>query len=56
MTAQTTTATTYADPCPGCDQPEHVYWVTSSPDTDTWACRHCGMQWVITVAAGTRLT
>ncbi len=47
MTTQATTA--YADPCPGCDQADGTYWVTSTPDSDTWACRPCGTEWTITV-------
>jgi len=42
---------THAAPCPGCDQINGVYWVTSTPGTDTWACRHCGTEWTITVHA-----
>ena len=49
MTTQT--ITTYTDPCPGCDQADATYWVTSTPDTDTWACLHCGTEWTITVCA-----
>lgn len=44
-----TTTTTHQEPCPACDQPDGTYWVDSTPDTDTWACRHCGTQWTITV-------
>lgn len=47
MTAQA--ITTHDEPCPGCAQTDGTYWVTSSPDTDTWACRHCGTEWTITV-------
>ena len=47
MTTQATTA--YTDPCLGCDQTDGTYWVTSTPETDTWACRHCGAEWAITV-------
>ena len=49
MTTQT--STTHTDPCPGCDYPDGTYWVTSTPETDTWACRHCGTEWTITVCA-----
>lgn len=48
MTTRTTT-TTHDDPCPDCDQTDSTYWVSSTPDTDTWACRHCGTEWTITV-------
>ena len=51
MTTQTTTATTHADPCPSCDQTNGVHWTASTPDTDTWACRHCGTDWTVTVSA-----
>lgn len=47
MTTQT--ITTYDEPCPGCDQADGACWVGSTPDTDTWACRHCGHEWAITV-------
>ena len=49
MTAHPSTTITRTDPCPGCDQAEGVYWVTSTPDSDTWACRPCGTEWTITV-------
>jgi len=42
---------TYDEPCPGCDQADGVSWVDSTPDTDTWACQHCGAEWTITVCA-----
>lgn len=45
----TATTTTRTDPCPSCDQTDCTYWVDSTPDTDTWACRHCGTEWTITV-------
>ncbi|HEX5145344.1 MAG TPA: hypothetical protein VFW21_15880 [Mycobacterium sp.] len=48
MTIQATT-TIDNDPCPSCDQTAGVRWVTSTPDTDTWACRHCGTEWTIPV-------
>jgi ribosomal protein L37AE/L43A len=41
--------TTHAEPCPGCDQADGTHWVDSTPDTDTWACRHCGTEWTIAV-------
>jgi hypothetical protein len=47
MTTQTTT--THDELCVGCDQADGVYWVTSTPDSDSWACRHCGAEWTITV-------
>ena len=47
MTTQT--ITTHADPCPGCDRTDRTYWVASTPDSDTWACRECGTEWTITV-------
>jgi ribosomal protein L37AE/L43A len=37
--------------CLGCDQVDGVRWVTSTPETDVWACRHCGTEWTITVYA-----
>lgn len=49
MTTQTTT--THDEPCPGCDQANDTHWVTSTPDTDTWACRHCDTEWTITLSA-----
>ena len=52
MTTQTTT--THAELCPGCDQVDGIRWVTSTPDTDTWACRHCGTEWTITVSGPRR--
>ena len=54
MTAQTTTATTYDELCPGCDQADGIYWVASTPDTDDWACRHCATEWTITVSVPRR--
>jgi hypothetical protein len=45
----TQTITTRTDPCPGCDQTDGTYWVDSNPGSDTWACRHCGTEWTITV-------
>ena len=50
----TQTITTYDELCPGCDQGDRISWVNSTPATDTWACRRCGMQWVVTVADGTQ--
>ncbi|MGH7749844.1 MAG: hypothetical protein ACREQ5_34520 [Candidatus Dormibacteria bacterium] len=47
MTTQATT--THDQPCPGCDQTDGTYRVTSTPNSDTWACRHCGTGWLITV-------
>lgn len=47
MTSQA--ITTHTDPCPDCDQANRIYWVTSTPGTDTWACRRCGTEWTITV-------
>jgi hypothetical protein len=52
MTTQT--ITTYDEPCPGCDQSDGAYWVTSTPDTDAWACRHCGT--TATAGSGPRST
>lgn len=49
MTTTTRATTTNDEPCAGCDQADGVCWVTSTADTDTWACRHCGIQWTITV-------
>lgn len=49
MTTHATTATAYDEPCPGCDQTDGVYWVTSTPDTDSWSCRDCGTERTITV-------
>ncbi|MGH3525758.1 MAG: hypothetical protein ACRDQ6_00405 [Pseudonocardiaceae bacterium] len=43
--------TTHDEPfpeCPDCYN-DGTYWVTSTPDTDTWACRPCGAEWTITV-------
>jgi hypothetical protein len=37
--------------CPGCDQVDGVRWVTSTPGTDVWACRHCVTEWTIVVCA-----
>jgi len=53
MTTQTI-ITTDDQLCPGCDQTDGAYWMTSTPNTDTWACRHCSTHWVITVAVGTQ--
>jgi len=47
MTTQTTTTD---EPCPGCDSANGTFWVTSTPDTDAWACQHCTTEWTITVA------
>lgn len=49
MIAQTATTTTYDELCPGCDQADGAYWTGSTPDTDEWACRHCGTEWTIIV-------
>jgi hypothetical protein len=46
MATQTTTT---HDPCPSCDQLKNIYWVSSTPDTDTWACHGCSTEWTITV-------
>jgi hypothetical protein len=35
------------EPSPGCDQSDRIRWVTSTPDTDTWACQRCGVEWTI---------
>lgn len=48
-TTQATTTTTSDELCPGCDQVDGTYWVTSTRDTDVWACRPCGAEWTITV-------
>lgn len=45
----TTQTTTHDERCPGCDQADGARWVTSTPDTDTWACQHCGTEWTTTV-------
>jgi len=52
----TTPATTsvYDESCSSCDQAEGPYWVDSTPDTDTWACRHCATEWTITVTVARR--
>lgn len=50
----THTITTHADPCPGCDQADRIYWVTGTPVTDIWAWRHCGTEWTITVQVAGR--
>jgi ribosomal protein L37AE/L43A len=52
MTPQTID-TTDDELCPGCDQTDGAYRMISTPNTDTWACRHCSTHWVITVAADT---
>ncbi|MGH7746136.1 MAG: hypothetical protein ACREQ5_15400, partial [Candidatus Dormibacteria bacterium] len=49
MTTHTTATTAYDEPCPGCGQVDGTSWVTSTPVTDAWACRHCGTEWTITV-------
>lgn len=52
MTADAPTIITTDDqPCPGCDHADGVYWIDSTPDSDTWACRHCATEWTITVCA-----
>jgi hypothetical protein len=55
MTVQTI-ITTYDELCPGCDQTDGAYLMTSTPNTDTWACRHCGALWVITLRLAPRPT
>ncbi|MGH3922651.1 MAG: hypothetical protein ACRDTT_07270 [Pseudonocardiaceae bacterium] len=45
----TVAITTHDELCPCCDQAGGTYWVTTTPDTDTWACRHCGEDWTSTV-------
>jgi hypothetical protein len=35
--------------CPGCDPAGCIYWTSSTPTTDSWACRDCGTEWTITV-------
>lgn len=49
MTTHVTPTTAYDELCPGCDQADGTSWVTSTPATDTWSCRHCGTEWTITV-------
>lgn len=48
-TTTTPASTTHREHCPGCHQADGVHWVTSTPDTDTWTCRHCSTEWTITV-------
>lgn len=45
----TQSSTIHTDPCPGCNQADGTYWLTSTPESELWACRHCGTEWTITV-------
>lgn len=49
MTTHAPITTIYDEPCPGCGLGGGVYWLDSAPDTDSWACRHCGHEWIIAV-------
>lgn len=49
MNTTSPASTTHHEPCLDCHRSDGVRWVTSTPDTDTWTCRHCGTERTITI-------
>jgi predicted RNA-binding Zn-ribbon protein involved in translation (DUF1610 family) len=49
----TTGNPTQDQPCPHCGDVNHVHWIESDAESDTWHCGMCNYEWTIRVIAPT---
>jgi predicted RNA-binding Zn-ribbon protein involved in translation (DUF1610 family) len=49
----TTGHRTQDQPCPHCGDVNHVHWIESDAESDTWHCTSCHEEWTIPVTTPT---